>query len=173
MQTGSQSAFARHLGVSKQMVSKHKAAGLLVMVNGQVDFAASQAAIQAAQHGSYTHQPAPEVPETLPEESGEVQTAQGRITYAEANAREKLAKAEMAEMERDLMRNKLVNAEEAARFAADLGAMFRNALEILPDRIASELVPVDDPETIRAILVEAHQNILRDIAQRIEKGFSN
>ena len=169
MQTGSQSAFAKHLGVSKQMVSKHKAAGLLVMVNGQVDFFASKAAIEASKHGSYTHQPAPE---TLPEESGEVQTAQGRITYAEANAREKLAKAEMAEMERDLMRKKLVNAEEAARFAADLGAMFRNALEILPDRIASELVPVDDPEVIRAILVEAHENILRDVAQRIEKGVS-
>jgi phage terminase Nu1 subunit (DNA packaging protein) len=81
-----------------------------------------------------------------------------------------MAKAEMSEMERDKMRGSLVDAEQVRLFAADLGATFRAALEILPDRVASELVVLNDVESVRSVLVEAFEQLLLDLSLKIEAG---
>jgi hypothetical protein len=73
-------------------------------------------------------------------------------------------------MESAKIRGSLVEAESVRLFAADLGATFRAALEVLPDRLASELVALQDVESIRAVLVENFEQVLADLSLKIEKG---
>jgi phage terminase Nu1 subunit (DNA packaging protein) len=90
-------------------------------------------------------------------------------TYNDARTRNELAKAQTAELDLAVKLGKLVDAGEASLFAADLAATFRSALEVLPDRLAPELVPLNDTETTRAVLVESFEQVLTDLADKILK----
>lgn len=167
-----QKEYAALRGVSKQMISKLKRDQRLVMTpDGLVDVDASNTMIEKTAHPGYTNRMPPMTePERDTQPDPETIPAVG--TYTEARARNEMAKAEIAEMERDLMRGDLVRADEARRFAADLGAIFRTALETLPDRISAELVPLTDIEAVRALLVENFEDILTNVANRIDKGIA-
>jgi phage terminase Nu1 subunit (DNA packaging protein) len=162
-----QAEFARMQGVDKAHITRLKAAGRLVMVERDgkplVDVEASRAKI------AETADPAHESAQTGGKAGGKGGNTHS-VTYNEARARNELAKAELAEMERDKQRGSLVDAEAVRLFAADLGASFRGALEILPDRLAPELVPLNDAEAVRAVLVENFEQLLHDLMMKIEKG---
>lgn len=169
MSTVTQKQFAAIRGVSKQMIGKLKKEGRLVMTaDGKVDVEASQALIEKTAHPGYVNRITSWKPEVAAD--SEPENVASVSTYTAARARNEMAKAEIAEMERDMMRGDLVRADEARRFAADLGAIFRTSLEILPDRISAELVPLTNIEEVRALLVENFEDILINIASRIEKG---
>lgn len=150
-----QAEFAAILGCDKAYVTRLKQAGRLVMADGKVDVEASKKRIEETSD---------------PSRAEHGKSASPSIAFNEAKARNELAKAEIAEMERDKMRGTLVDADEVKRFASNLGATFRGALEILPDRIAPELVPLSDADAIRAVLVDAFEQILSDLSIKIEKG---
>lgn len=154
----SQAEFARMQGCDKGHITRLKQADRLVMQDGKVDVEASRQRI--AQTADPSHGKG-EVPAS--------NNARPVGTYNEARARNEMAKAELAEMERDKMRGKLVDADEVRLFAADLAASFRGALEILPDRLAPELVPLNDTEAVRAVLVETFEQVLTDQADKIAK----
>lgn len=187
MTTATQSEFAAIIGKDKSYVTRLKQSDRLVLVQTpegeRVDVEASQARIAATSHPSYAKaqaaQNAPQgenggwdgqgAAEQGGGASGATQQARN-ADFNEARARNEMAKADIAEMERDTLRGKLVDADAVRLYSADLGATFRGALEILPDRIAAELVPLNDVEAIRAVLVEAHEQVLHDLAIKIEKG---
>lgn len=152
-----QSEFAALLGKDKSYVSRLKKNGRLVMVQTEdgerVDVEASRALLAASADPSRASAPAKE----------------HHTSYNDARTRNELAKAQNAEMDLAVKMGKLVDADEARLFAADLAASFRGALEILPDRLAPELVPLSDTETIRALLVEAFEQALTDLADKIGK----
>lgn len=155
-----QSEFAGILGKDKSYVTRLKKNGRLVMVQTEqgerVDVEASQALLAASADPSRTqadHAPA-KVHHT---------------TYNDARTRNELAKAQTAELDLAVKLGKLVDADEARLFAADLAASFRGSLEILPDRLAPELVPLNDTETVRALLVESFEQVLTDLADKIVK----
>lgn len=168
MTIATQSEFAKLLGMDKSHVTRLKQAGRLVMVEGKVDVEASQARINATANPSYASK-TPSESNLQGEVMGEAQQSRS-ADFNEARARNEMAKAEMSEMERDKMRGSLVNAEQVRLFAADLGATFRASLEILPDRIASELVVLNDVDSVRAVLVESFEQLLHDLSMKIEAG---
>jgi hypothetical protein len=189
MTTATQSEFAAILGKDKSYVTRLKQADRLVLVGNLVDVEASQARIAATAHPSYAKPQAAQnttSAQNAPRGENGGRVGQGyadqengtasapqqarNAYFNEARARNEMAKAEIAEMERDAMRRKLVDSDEVRLYSADLGATFRGALEILPDRIAAELVPLTDVETIRSVLVEALEQVLHDLAIKIEKG---
>jgi hypothetical protein len=90
-------------------------------------------------------------------------------SYQTAKAVNEKYKALTAKLEYEKASGKLVDAEEARLFAADLAATFRGALEVLPDRLAPELVPLSETETVRAVLVESFEQVLTDLADKIKK----
>jgi len=174
MTTVSQSEFAAILGKNKSYVTRLKQADRLVLTpDGLVDVEASQARIAATAHPSYakTSQNAPQGDEgrrVVSTHQDQIERAAMSLQAARA-VKENYA-ARMAKLMFERESGKLVDADEVRMFAADLGATFRCALEILPDRIAAELVPLNDVDAIRAVLVEAIEQILGDLAQKIEKG---
>ena len=157
MSTATQSEFAAILGKDKSYVTRLKQAGRLVLAeDGRVDVEASKALIAETSDPSRA---APSAPAVKVHQS----------TFNDARTRNELAKAQTAELDLAVKLGKLVDAEEARLFAADLAASFRGSLEILPDRIAPELVQLNDTETIRAVLVESFEQVLTDIADKIAK----
>ncbi|MHB0925868.1 MAG: hypothetical protein ACYC1F_05135 [Gallionellaceae bacterium] len=158
-----QSEFAALLGKDKSYVSRLKKSGRLVMVQTEegerVDVEASKALLAASAD-----------PSRAPKgEAGKAEAKAHHTTYNDARTRNELAKAQTAELDLAVKLGKLVDADEARLFAADLAATFRGALEILPDRLAPELVPLNETETIRALLVESFEQVLTDLADKIAK----
>lgn len=157
-----QSEFAALLGKDKSYVSRLKKHGRLVMVKTEegerVDVEASRALLAASAD-----------PSRAPQGEAGQAPAKAHSSYNDARTRNELAKAQNAEVDLAVKLAKLVDADEARLFAADLAATFRGALEILPDRLAPELVPLNETETIRALLVESFEQVLTDLADKIVK----
>lgn len=164
MTTATQSEFAGLIGKDKSYVSRLKKAGRLVMVQTsdgeRVDVEASQALIAKTADPAYADK-------DEKREQGAGKAASG--SYNDARTRNELAKAQTAELDLAVKLGKLVDADEARLFASDLAASFRGALEILPDRLAPELVPLSDTEAVRAVLVESFEQVLVDLADKIVK----
>lgn len=72
----------------------------------------------------------------------------------DAQSRKESAQADLAEMERDKMRGKLIEREQVEQAMADVVAFARQGIENLPHRVAAQLVGKDF-EQIVAILREA------------------
>ena len=166
VQTASQSQFAKLIGVHKSHVTRMKQAGRLVILeNGMVDVLLSKQRI------TETADPArQDVAERHAIERGNTIGSESKnASYNDARARRESAEAEMAEIKLGQARKELLNAEDVRLFAADLGATFRAALETLPDRLAHELVPLDDADEIRAVLVDTFEQLLGDLSLKIGK----
>lgn len=164
MTTCTKSEFAALLGKDKSYVTRLGQAGRLVMVGegkgAKVDVEASKAllaeSVDPSRSGSDESKP-------------QVAARPVHSSYNDARTRNELAKAQTAELDLAVKLGKLVDADEARLFAADLAASFRGALEILPDRLAPELVPLSDTEAVRAVLVESFEQVLTDLADMIAK----
>lgn len=170
MTTATQSEFSALLGKNKSYVTRLKQAGRLVLTaDGQVDVEKSQALIAATADPSRSAAVEARANETMRQERAPAQQdAIGNSFQTFKTVNEKY-KALAAKLEYEQASGKLVDAGEARMFAADLAATFRGALEILPDRLAPELVPMADTETIRALLVESFEQVLTDLADKIAK----
>lgn len=171
MTLATKTQFAATLGKHKSYVTRLGDAGRLVMQGDKVDVEKSQALIAATadpsrsaaveQRANWQMQQERDAPP--PQES-----AIGNSFQASKAVNEKY-KALTSKLEYERASGKLIDSEEARLFAADLAASFRAALEILPDRLAPELVPLNETETIRALLVESFEQVLTDLADKIFK----
>lgn len=153
-----QAEFAKLIDKNKSYVTRLKQAGRLVLTeDGLVDLEASHARLaETADPGRAPQGGAGQPPVKV-------------TSYNDARTRNELAKAQTAELELAVKQGKLVDADEARLFAADLAASFRAALEILPDRLAPELVALKDTEAVRAVLVEEFERVLTDLSDKIAK----
>lgn len=181
MKQATQSDLAREMGISRQAVVKHAKNGLVVQAaGGGVDIAASIRAINAAANPSYAHaaengRQAAVVARGGDENRGPVspphdQSEKAAMSLQAARAIKENYLARMAKLDYEKASGAMVDAHAARMWAADIGATFRAALESLPDRLASELVPLNDADAIRAVLVENFESLLNNIATKIEKG---
>ena len=172
---------AKALGVTKQAVQKHKQAGRVVFAaDGAVDIPASINVIRATENPSYTHAAengkqahtiAPQAIETPRVISPAMeQTEKAAMSLQSARAIKENYLARMAKLEFEKASAAVVDASAARLWAADIGATFRAELESMPDRLAAELIPLNDGDAIRAVLVENFENLLNNIANKIEKG---
>lgn len=171
MTTATQSEFAALLGRDKSYVTRLKQAGRLVLTaEGLVDVEKSQAMIAATADPSRNAAVEARANETMRGERAapSQQDAIGN-SYQTAKAVNEKYKALTAKAEYETLIGKLVDADEARLFAADLAASFRGALEILPDRLSPELVPLNETEAVRAVLVESFEQVLTDLADKIAK----
>lgn len=170
MTTVTQSEFAALIGKDKSYVTRLKQAGrLVVAVDGLVDVEKSQALIAATADPSR----AAAVEQRANQQMGKERAMQPESavgnSYQAAKAVNEKYKALTAKLEYEKASGKLVEAEAARLFAADLAATFRAALEVLPDRLAPELVPLRETEAVRAVLVESFGQVLTDLADKIRQ----
>ncbi len=172
-----QAEFSRLQGVDKSHVTRLKQAGRLVTVDGKVDVEASRALIAQTADTRYSSKTAQNAQQgdnaSAKVSTPQDQTERAAMSLQAARAVKENYTARMAKLLFERESGKLVEADAVRLFAADLGATFRSSLEILPDRIAAELVPLNDTDSIRAVLVEYIEQILSDLSEKIEKGIKH
>lgn len=169
-----QAEFARHVNYDKAYVSRLKQAGRLVMVDGKVDVESSLALIEQTKGGreDVAERHAEERQSTTPR-APDAQGEKVTMSLQASRAVKENYLARMAKLNFERESGQLVSTDEVRLFAADLGATFRGALEILPDRLAAELVPLNDVDEVRALLVEQFEQVLLDLSTKIEKGLTH
>lgn len=175
MTTLTQQEFAATLGKNKSYVTRLKQAGRLVMTaDGMVDMEASQARIKATADPSRQDAAGQREAEreTMPPPESKAQPSQPDAignSYQTARAVKEKYLALRAKLDYEEASKKLVSADEARLFAADLAATFRSAIEILKDRAAPEIAQLKSSEEVHSALGEHCEHILRDLADKIKK----
>jgi phage terminase Nu1 subunit (DNA packaging protein) len=135
--TATQSQFAGLLGCNKSHITRLKQAGRLVLDGqGLVLVEASKLRIAETEGGR------DDVAARHAAEKGQ-QARKPDESRVSAQTRKEMAQADVAEMDRDLMRGKLIEREQVEMALADLVAFARQGVENLPHRVAAQLVGKD------------------------------
>ena len=174
MTLSTQAAFARQIGVVKSYVTELKQQGRLVMVKGKVDVEASLEKIKATEDPSKAgvaerHSQAREEKKQQTQEKTSSQDLAEKTstTYQQSRAVKERYAALQAKADYELFIGKLVDAAQARAVGAEIGILFRNALESWPDTVGPGLVGLDEI-AIRNILLEQAENLLHGIEHRIK-----
>ena len=167
----SQKEFAALLGCSEPMVTKHKDAGRLVMDGRLVKVRESLDRIAAwkdpARGGDRTGkalQEPPAAPVSVSTTSAPTGSDADRLNYNIQAAREKLAAAQLRELE--LAREAGALVLKADRDSAEFGRARagREAILSIPDRLAVQLAPKTDPAEIHVLLMAECRRICNLLA---------
>lgn len=84
----------------------------------------------------------------------------------ESRAKREHYLAELAKLQVEEQKGKLVPAEQVKQKAFGMGRIVRDALMTLSDRICHEVAAESDPITVREILEREHRNVLEELASR-------
>ena len=164
--TCKQAQFAELLGCDKSHITRLKQNGRLVMVgegrNALVDIDASKALIAATEGGR------DDVAARHAAEKGK-QAAKPDESRVSAQTRKEMAQADIAEMERDQLRGKLIERELVEQALADVVAFARQGIENLPHRVAGRLVGKDF-DAIMATLKQEVVTLMGDMHREAGKG---
>ena len=160
-----QAEFARLLGVAKSYVTKLKEHGRLVMTEDgkRVDVEASKARIAATADPGKDDVSAKWQNKPQPRQEDD---EEGTPSYQDARAEKERYSAKMAKLEYEKAIGKLVDKADVQAVVEDVITQFRQGLENLPYRLASELVGLD-LDGIRAAL---KQEVFDSLA-KMQRGF--
>ena len=180
MPTETQAAFARRIKRDPAHVTRLKKAGRLVMDGKRVDVDASLKRIQATESPLARDQATRErfAAQSATQAAEQAKNADGvdvksdletiGLEMKRHQAAKLAAEAEISQMERDQMAGKLVDAGEVRAAGIEAGNLVRSKFEALPDRYAPELAAAGDANAVHAILAEAVELALTDIARGVE-----
>lgn len=189
-ETMSQSAFARHIGKSRQYVAKLKTDGRLVMddagrvlVNESLDMilatkgARDDVADRHADH-RVAKENAPADTDAQPQEENapESEIISEGLTLKEvtmriklAEMRDKEASSQIREIEARAKAGEFVAIEDADAAMKFIGATVRGLLDVFPDQVAPIVAPITGLDDCHAMLQEQCRNVLVSLGQAIEK----
>lgn len=161
----SQTKFADLLGVNKSHITRLKQRGCLVLdEQGLVLVEASKARIAETKGGR------DDVAARHAAEKGQ-QTPKPDESRVSAQTRKEMAQADIAEMERDQLRGKLIERELVEQALADVVAFARQGIENLPHRVAGQLVGKDF-DAIMATLKQEVVTLMGDMHREAGKGLA-
>lgn len=176
------SAFAKLGGFKPSYVTELKAKGRLVLTeDGKAvmpdasfqrmrDTADPSKVGVAARHAAARENPDQGAPERKSREDSEEPGSQtdepGQTTgYQHWRERRERAAALQAERENELAERKLLNAAEVESAIAHAVTQVRTGLELLPSELAPQLAPIDDEDRVQAILADAIEQRLAELAR--------
>ncbi len=164
--TVSQAEFARMQGWSRPYVTALKQADRLVMVDGQVDVAASLQRL-AETDG----QQRPDVRERnarqrLGDTSDPTQTEAGIPSKATSTARKEHYAAEAAAREHALACGELAPLADVEQALAEIAGLIQQRLQLLPASLAPLLAIEADEQRCRLLLTDEIDRLLHDLADQ-------
>lgn len=172
--TMTQAQFARHLGVSQAMVSKHKRNGRLITdAAGLVRVQETLTRIGTTSDPTRARK-TPPAPDAQSGREFEVDDdAALASSFQSSRQLKQHYEALQAKAEYEKLIGKLIDADAARAAGAELGVMFRNALETWPDRLAPLLAAQREESIIRTLLSEHAESLLIEIEGRITMLLAN
>ena len=171
-----QAQFARRLNKDRGHITRLKQRGHLVMRDGKVVVEDSLARLEAlesplardqANRDRLAAERAAAAAEGEPD-SDDAQSLEAigrKIKIAQAKRME--AEAAMADIERQRLEGSLAETRAVVAAATDMAVALRSALERLPDRYAPELAAAIEPHQAHALLSEAVELVLAELAHAV------
>jgi hypothetical protein len=162
----SQRAYAKSRGVSPQYVNKLVLQGKIPTVEGKINPAKADAAIERGRdpaHDLQRKQPVSQVPVQREQSAGSVSFLQARTV------REQI-KAKLDKLEYDRRTGKLVEAEKVKEAAESAFKNTRDRLLILPRSLSAALAATSKPAEAEQILTDAIFNALQGLSTNIFAG---
>lgn len=176
--TGTQSEFAKHIGRTKQYVSKLKSQGKLVLEGGKVHFEKTLAVLAATADPS--HDPSHSIPrkDGRTEKSVGMQAAEttGNKTqgvaeqYQSSRAVREAYNARMAKLEYEQMAGELVHRDGVTMASFKIGRILRDKLQSIPARLAPLLTLETEQKEVYAILDKEVQAIIQQMQQALAES---
>lgn len=166
----SQKDFAALIGCSAPMVTKHKDAGRLVMEGRMVCVRESIALIEAWKDPARGGDRGAKAATAAAGAAGAPSSDADRLNYNAQAAREKLAAAQLRELE--LAREAGALVLKAERDDAEFGRARagREAILSLPDRLATRLAPLTEANEIHGILLAECRRVCNLLAAMPDAG---
>jgi len=165
-----QSEYARARAVSRQLVSRWKKQGRLVLTDdGRVDVQASDRVLQSVldptRGGDRTGKRAAAIDQAAAD-AGAVVTEDGQVmSLEEARRRELAARAVKQELEAAQLRGELVSKEEVVRAAKDQGLKHMEQLRAVADRVAYQVHSAATAEEARRLLAAEMERIAAEFRE--------
>lgn len=172
-----QAEFARMLGMSRCQITTYKHQGRLVLdENGLVLVEESRKRLEETRDprrqdvvDRHAREKAAKAAARAQAEQLQDKASEIDVSLIEVRKRREMAKAEIAEMERDKMRGLLADVAEVRRLMSEAGTLVRQSLESVPDRLAPELAGMTDQAAIHARLAEEMEAVLVALVGKLEK----
>lgn len=152
----SQAEFARQQGFTRGYVTKLIKKGIIRLSNGKVDSVQAQQAMKAN---------ADPVSLIRSDQTTELAPAQpGAVDFVTARTMREAFRAKMAKLEYEEKSGTLTDAAKVKQDAFKAGRIIRDELLAIPDRLADVLAAEDDPATVRRIICDELELVLRRLS---------
>ena len=161
----SQSEYARHRGKSRQYIGKLSKAGVLVMRNGKVDVAATDAVLDdrpVAIEPSESSRSGPTYAAT------EKAAPQQPTSYAQAKLADMVFRAKLRRLEFETKQGKLVEAEIVKQRWAAILVVLKERVLAIPDKLVPELTALTDEHQVRDTLKRETHAVLKAIHSDVQ-----
>lgn len=155
-QTMSQAEYARHRGKSRQYISRLAKAGVLVLRQGQVDVAASNAVLDDRP------EKASETVTSAPVEAGPPTTS-----YAQAKLADMVFKAKLRRLEFETRSGKFLLSDDVKVKWFTLSRTIRDKALAMPAKLAPQLAALSDVREVRDLLEAEVTAFLRSVQEEI------
>ena len=177
MNTGSLSDYARHIGASPAYVSKLKRQGRIVMIEGDgktvVNFDASDRMVRnttdmgRAANGKNAGGGTKfaEIAASAPV-SDDLGSGRFDVLYRKAQTQEKIFSARRAQLEYEQAAGKLIDKDRASAGAFTAFRQLRDALGVLPRKVAPAAAVATDVREVEALIARAIREALDLFANR-------
>ena len=152
----SQAEFARQQGFTKGYVTKLIKKGIVKLKHGKVDSHQAQQAMKAN---------ADPVSLIRSDQTTELAPPQpGAVDFVTARTMREAFRAKMAKLEYEEKSSTLTDAAKVKQDAFKAGRIIRDELLAIPDRLADVLAAEDDPATVRRIVCDELELVLRRLS---------
>lgn len=176
--TMTQSAFARHIGRAKSYITKLKHEQRIVMTEDgkRVKVPESLALIEktgglrqdvAERHAEERGEAAESASATPVTPEDDDEGPAGSLAYV--RRQHEFEKYRITKLERMKIEGELIPRDVVDFWVDDFGSTLRTEIELLPDRMAPVLAPMQDIGEVRAALTEAGEKLLKQLHERMEK----
>jgi hypothetical protein len=152
-----QAEYARHRGKSRQYISRLAKAGMLVMRDGKVDVAASDAVLD-------------DRPEPVSERvvAAPIDAASTGTTFAQAKTADMVFRARLRKMEYDVRMGKLVEAELVKQRWSAIYRLIVDRILAWPNRLAPEVAALTDERQVRDVILREARALLNDLRADVQ-----
>src|SRR4051812_24072212 len=166
----SQRAYAKLKGVSPQYINKLVLQGKIPMVNGQIDPAKADTALENNRDPAHQGHRKDVPRATEPRVSAPREQSRGSLNFLEARTIREQIKAKLDKLEYDRRTGKLVEAEKVKEAAESAFRNTRDRLLILPRSLSAVLAATSKPAEAEQILTDAIFNALQGLSNDIFAG---
>jgi phage terminase Nu1 subunit (DNA packaging protein) len=158
----SQAEYARHRKVSRQYISRIAKAGVLVMRNGKVDVAASDAVLDDKPVAIEPDRPAQSGRAAAGDSGGQQPTS-----YAQARLADMVYRAKLRRLDYETRSGRLISADEVKSKWFVITRQIRDKFLSVPSKLSPQLAALNDAREVRELLDAEIESILRALQDDI------